>query len=131
MALMREWGQLGRAGYDWWQKIATVEHFNTLHDISWMIFGTVGSLPTVSENAEYTELKIGDGAESSSFVKRGGYIGLSLEALDKDDTRKLRQIPRELANAGLRQISSLVAALFTDASGAGPTLADTGANGRY
>ena len=126
-ALAREWAQLGRAGYDWWQKVATVEHFNTLNDITWMLFGTVGSIPTVLEGAEYTELKIGDGYETSSFVKKGGYIGLTLEAMDKDDTRKLRAIPRELANAGLREISSLVAAVFTTASGAGPTMTDTGA----
>src|SRR5512141_884136 len=120
-------GQLGAAGYDWWKKIVTVEHFNSLQDITWMIFGTIASLPTVAEGGEYTELVVGDGSETSSFLKKGGYIGLTLEALDKDDTRKLRQIPRELANAGLREISSLVAAIFTQASGAGPTMADTGA----
>jgi hypothetical protein len=41
--------------------------------------------------------------------------------------RKLRQYPRELAKAGLRKISALVAAVFTDNSGTGPTMADTGA----
>jgi hypothetical protein len=126
-ALAREWDRLGRAGYDWWTKIATVEHFNTVNDITWMLFGTVGSLPAVSEGAEYTELKIGDSAETSSFIKRGGYVGITLEAMDKDNTRKLRAIPRELANAGLREISAAVAAIFTAASGAGPTMADTGA----
>ena len=126
-SLIREWGHLGRAGYDWWTKIVTVEHFNSVQDIKWLIFGTVASLPTVAEGAEYTELVLGDGAETSSFLKKGGYIGLTLEALDKDDTRKLRSIPRELANAGLREISALVAAMFTQASGAGPTMADTGA----
>ncbi len=70
---------------------------------------------------------IGDAAETSSFLKKGGYIGLTLEALDKDDTRKLRSIPRELANAGLREISALVAAMFTPDSGAGPVMADSGA----
>lgn len=126
-ALVREWAQLGRAGYDWWNKIATVEHFSTLNDIAWLIFGTAGSLPTVAEGAEYPEIKIGDGKETSSFVKKGGYVGITLEALDRDDTRKLRAIPRELANAGLREISALVAAIFTDNSAVGPTLADTGA----
>jgi hypothetical protein len=126
-ALVREWAALGRAGYDWWTKIVTIEHFQTVNDIKWLIFGTVASLPTVAEGGEYTELKIGDGYESSSFVKKGGYVGITLEALDRDDTRKLRQIPRELANAGLREISALVAAIFTDNSATGPTLTDTGA----
>jgi hypothetical protein len=126
-ALAREWEQLGRAGYDWWTKIVTVEHFETLHDIKWNMFGTIASVPTVAEGAEYTELTLGDNVETSSFVKKGGYIGLTLEAIDKDDGRKLRQIPRELAFAALREVSSLVAAIFTDNSAVGPTLADTGA----
>lgn len=125
-ALVMQWQALGRAGYDWWTKIARVEHFDSLHDISWLIFGTVASLPTVSEGAEYTELSIGDNKETSSFIKYGGYIGLTLEAIDKDDGRKLRAIPNELANAGIRNVSALVAAIFTTASGTGPTLADGG-----
>ncbi len=126
-ALVTEWAQLGRAGYDWWTKVTRVEHFASLNDITWLIFGTVASMPTVAEGAEYTELKIGDGSETSSFVKKGGYVGLTLEALDRDDTRKLRAIPRELANAGLREISALVAAVFTANAAIGPTMADTGA----
>jgi hypothetical protein len=126
-ALVREWAQLGRAGYDWWTKIARVEHFETLNTIRWNMFGTVASVPTVAEGAEYTELVLGDNVETSSFVKKGGYIGLTLEAIDRDDGRKLRQIPQELAFAALREISALVAAIFTDNSGVGPTLADTGA----
>ena len=81
------------------QKIVTVEHFETLNDIRWNMFGTVASVPTVAEGAEYTELTLGDNVETSSFVKKGGYIGLTLEAIDRDDGRKLRQIPRELAFA--------------------------------
>lgn len=126
-ALVREWGLLGKAGYDWWTRIVRVEHFETLNTIRWNLFGTVGSLPTVAEGAEYTELPIGDNVETSTFVKKGGYIGLTLEAIDRDDGRKLKQIPRELAFASLREISALVAAVFTDNSGVGPTLADTGA----
>lgn len=121
------WGQLGRAGYDWWNKIAVVEHFDTLNTITGTLVGTVGALPSVSEGAEYTELAIGDSPETASFTKYGGYIPLTLELIDRDDTRKLRQYPRELANAGIRKISALVAAIFTDNSAVGPTMADTGA----
>jgi hypothetical protein len=125
-ALVREWEQLGRAGYDWWQKIVAVEHFENLNDIRWNMLGTVASIPTVAEGAEYTELQLGDNVETSAFVKKGGYVGLTLETIDRDDGRKLRQVPRELAFAGLREISALVAALFTDATGTGPLLADGG-----
>lgn len=126
-ALVREWALLGKAGYDWWQKIVRVEHFETVNTIRWNLFGTIASVPTVAEGAEYTELTLGDNVETSSFVKKGGYIGLTLEAIDRDDGRKLRQVPRELAFASLREISALVAAIFIDNSAVGPTLADGGA----
>jgi hypothetical protein len=126
-ALVNRWDALGAAGYDWWKKIATVEHFTSLNGITWIIFGTVGSLPSISEGAEYTELQIGDSPETSTFSKYGGYVGITLEALDRDDTRKLAAVPRELANAAIRNISSTVAAVFSASSGAGPTMADTGA----
>jgi hypothetical protein len=125
--LCQAWDEFGKAGYNWWEQIASIVHFNTLNTITWSIFGTVATLPTVSEGAEYTPLKIGDGGETSSFVKKGGYLGLTLEALDRDDLRTLANAPRELAFAAIREISALVAALFTDNSDAGPTLADTGA----
>ncbi len=35
--------------------------------------------------------------------------------------------PRELAKAGIRKVSGLVTAVFTDNAGIGPTMADTGA----
>jgi hypothetical protein len=122
-----QWDELGRAGYDWWQRITVQEQFSSLQGITGTLVGTVGSLPTVAEGGEYTELAIGDSPETASFVKYGGYIPLTLELIDRDETRKLRAYPRELANAGLRKISSLVAAIFTDNTAVGPTMADTGA----
>jgi hypothetical protein len=122
-----QWGRLGRAGYDWWTRVATVEHFNSLQSITGTLVGTVGSLPSVAEGAEYTELTIGDSPETATFTKYGGYIPLTLELIDRDETRKLRAYPRELASAGLRKISALVAAVFTEGGGVGPTLADGGA----
>jgi hypothetical protein len=121
------WEQLGRAGYDWWKKVVYAEHFNTLQSITGTLMGTVGSLPSVAEGAEYTELAVGDSPETASFTKYGGYIPLTLELIDRDDTRKLKAYPRELAAAGLRKISALVAAVFTDNAGVGPTMADGGA----
>lgn len=126
-AIVMNWQKLGQAGYNWWEKIATVETFETLNSITWLRLGTIASLPTVSEGAEYTELSLGDNGETSTFIKYGGYLSFTLEAMDRDDTRKLRAAPREIANAALRNISEQIAAIFTTASGAGPTLADTGA----
>ncbi len=125
--IVQKWAELGRAGYSWWQQVAVVEHFNSLQSITGTLIGTVGSLPSVAEGAEYTELSIGDSPETASFTKYGGYIPLTLELIDRDETRKLAAYPRELAIAGLRKVSELVAAIFTANSGVGPTLADTGA----
>lgn len=120
------WEELGRAGYNWWEKIVTVEHFNTLQQITGTLVGTVGSLPEVNEGAAYTELAIGDSPETADWKKYGGYIPLTLELIDRDETRKLRAYPQELASAGLRKISALVAALFTQNGGVGPAMADGG-----
>jgi hypothetical protein len=125
--VVNQWSLLGRAGYDWWTRVTAQEHFTSIQSITGTLVGTVGELPTVSEGAEYTELAIGDSPETASFVKYGGYIPLTLELIDRDETRKLRAYPRELANAGIRRLSGLVAAIFTDNSGIGPTMADTGA----
>ena len=125
--VVNQWDKLGRAGYDWWMRVSTQEHFESLNAITGTLIGTVGTLPVVAERGEYTELNVGDSPETASFVKYGGYIPLTLELIDRDETRKLKAYPRELANAGLRRISGLVAAVFTDNTAVGPTMADTGA----
>jgi hypothetical protein len=122
-----QWELLGAAGYDWWKNIVKVEHFSSLNDISGILVGTVGSLPTVAEGAEYTELPIGDSPETASFVKYGGYIPLTLELIDRDNISRLTGYAKELGNATLRKYSALIAAVFSANAGVGPTMADTGA----
>jgi hypothetical protein len=124
--LIRSWADFEQH-YGWWMKIATIEHFTNLNDVTWVRTGTIGSLPTVAERGEYAELPIGDNKETSAFTKYGGYVPLTIEAVLRDDVRAFRRMPREVALAGIRNISEQVAAIFTQASGAGPTLADTGA----
>jgi len=126
-ALVKEWKEFGAAGYDWWQKIVTIEHFNNLQDVKWLRTGTIGSLPKVTEQGEYQVLPIGDTQEESSWTKYGGYIPFTIEALINDDTRAFAAFPRELAKASLRNISEQIANIFTQSSGAGPTLKDGGA----
>lgn len=125
--IANRWKELGEAGYNWWQLISSVEHFDTLQQITGTLVGTVGDLPEVAERGEYQELVVGDSPETADWKKYGGYIPLTLELIDRDETRKLKAYPRELAAAGLRKISSLVSVIFTANSGIGPALADTGA----
>jgi len=119
--------RMGKAGYDWWKSIVTLEHFNNLNSITGTLVGTVGSLPSVAEQGEYTELAVGDSPETASFTKYGGYIPLTLEAIDRDETRKLKLYAIELGNAAMRNISEQIAYIFTQNSAAGPTMADGGA----
>ena len=123
----QQWEALGKAGYDWWEKIVKVEHFTSLNSITGTLIGTVGALPTVAEGAEYTELAIGDSPETATFTKYGGYIPLTLELIDRDEGRKLRAYASELGSAARRKISGLVAAVFSANAGIGPTMADGGA----
>ena len=121
------WDALGAAGYNWWEKITKVEHFNSLNDVTGILLGTVGTLPSVSEGAEYTELAVGDSPETASFTKYGGYIPMTLELIDRDDTRKLKAYAAELGNAARRKISYLVSQVFLSNTDIGPTMADGGA----
>ena len=110
--------------YLWWERICEIVDFGTLQDPTWITMGGFGDLPTVAEGAAYSELTIADSAETSSWLKKGGYIGITLEAIDKDDTGGIAAIPRNLARSAYRTLSAAVANIFTQSAGVGPTLAD-------
>lgn len=123
--IVAQWEELGRAGYRWWEPVVSIEHFNSLHDLTGVLVGEITVLPAVSEGAAYTELNVSDSAETGSWGKYGGYVGLTLEMFERDETHRLRQYPKKLASAALRRISALVGAIFTSSSGTGPAMADT------
>ncbi len=123
--IIDQWQELGRSGYRWWEPVVQVEHFNSLQEISGVLVGEVTVLPSVDEGAAYTELAVKDSAETGSWSKYGGYVGLTLEMFERDETHRLRQYPRKLASAALRRISALVGGIFTANSGIGPVMADT------
>ncbi|MEA2722607.1 MAG: hypothetical protein QOH59_378, partial [Gemmatimonadales bacterium] len=123
-ALNKYCQQYFQDAYLWWEDVAQVVEFGTLQDPTWITMGGFGDLPTVAEGGTYAELTIADSAETSTWLKKGGFIGITLEAIDKDDTGKIAAIPRELASSAYRTLSAAVAAIFTQASGVGPTLAD-------
>lgn len=109
----------------WWSPIAYEEDFGTLNQITWIKSGGIGNLPTVAEGAAYTELDWSDNEETADFLKKGGYIGITLEMMDRDDVGAVRRIPREIGNAAWRTLSGLVSALFTANAGVGPTMGDS------
>jgi len=109
----------------WWERSTSEQDFTTLQQVKWITLGGVGELPTVAEGAAYTELTWDDQAETADFVKKGGYLGITLEAIDKDDTRRLRAAPQALAQAAWLTLGKSVSAIFTDNSGTGPTMSDS------
>ena len=111
----------------WWSPIAHEEDFATMDQITWMTLGGFGDLPTVAEGAAYTEMTWEDDENTADFVKKGGYIGVTMEMIDRDRVAAVRAIPRKLGLAAWRTVSTLVSNLFTDNAGIGPTLTDTGA----
>ena len=109
----------------WWDDICSVEDFNSLQSAKWITLGGVGELPTVAEGAAYTEMTWDDATEESDFIKKGGYLGLTIEAIDKDDVNKLRSAPRALAQAAWLTLSKSISALFTANAGLGATMTCT------
>jgi len=105
----------------WWQPIVTEEDFPTLKDVTWITLGGFGDLSTIDEGNAYPELAgLTDSGEVTRWTKKGGYIGITLETIDRDDVAAVRQIPRRLGLAGWRTLSSTIASLFTDNNGIGP-----------
>ena len=109
----------------WWEPVVYEEDFATLNTVTLMKSGGIGNLPTVAEGAAYTELDWSDNEETATFLKKGGYIGLTLEMFDRDDVGAVKRIPREIGNAAWRTLSGLVSAIFTANAGVGPAMTDT------
>lgn len=103
-------------------RICTEMDFTTLQDVRWITLGGVGELPTVTEGSAYTEMTWDDVTETDAFTKKGGYLGLTLEAIDKDDTRRIQSAPRALAQAAWLTLTKSFNSIFTSNSGVGPTL---------
>ena len=108
----------------WWQPFVTQMDFGSLQSVRWVTLGGVGELPTVAEGAAYTELSWGDRYETAPFIKKGGYLGITIEAIDKDDTARLRAAPRALAQAAWLTLGKTISSIFTANNGSGPTLSD-------
>lgn len=108
----------------WWKPIVTEEDFPTMQDPKWTSLGGILNLATVVEGGPYVEATWADAYETSSFIKTGNYIGLTLEMIDKDDIGAIRALPAKLAYAAQRTLSASVAGLLTGSSGTGPQLAD-------
>lgn len=107
-----------------WEPAVTEHDFDSLQDADWISLGGISELPTVAEGAAYSEVTWDDFAESDAFEKKGGYIGITLEAIDKDDVSRLRAAPRAMAQGAWKALGKAISNIFTTATGTGPTMSD-------
>ncbi len=90
--------------------------------MAWLQFGGIGDLPVVADGAAYSELSVDDSKETDSFTKYGGYVGITEKVIRNSDIAKIQAIPRALTVAAVQTRSAKIAAIFSQASGTGPTL---------
>ena len=110
--------------YRWYEMITAVQASDgTLQDMQWLQFGGVAVLPVVAEGAAYTELTVVDTKETSAFTKYGGYVGITDKMIRNSRIDEMQAIPRALTISAIRTRSAAIAAIFTQAAGLGPTLA--------
>lgn len=109
--------------YKWYYPIVkVVPNDGTLQDMKWVTLGGISNLPVVAEGAAYTEAAISDSKEEDPFKKYGAWVGITMEMIRKSLVAQLQEVPRLMALSAHRTRSALVAGIFTDNSGVGPTL---------
>lgn len=108
----------------WWEPIVTNVDLDRYQDMKLIRPYGFAALATVAEGAAYAELTWDDVKETASIAKKGNYVGLTLEMIMSDDLQTVKGIPAALARAAWNALSDAVSYIFTQASGAGPTMAD-------
>jgi 2'-5' RNA ligase len=112
---------------EWWNKIVTVDEFDTPDEATLVRVYGLSILNEVDEGQTYLPLIMKDDEETAQFVKNGNYVGVTIEAMMRDKLSVIRNIPRKLADSWYNTLSARVAAVFTTNSNTGPVLSDTGA----
>lgn len=113
------------ATFRWYEPIVQVlPHDGSTNTIQLIHMDGVAALPTVVEGGAYPEALTGDSKETATFTKYGSYVGITLEMIRRSDIARVQAIPRILVQAAIRRRSATIAAIFTTASGTGPTMAD-------
>jgi len=108
----------------WWAPFVYEEDFTTLNQVTWITLGGIADLDTVTEGNAYTEKSWSDNEETSDFVKKGNYVGITLEMIDRDNVGSVKQLPQKMGLAAARTLSGTISALFTANAGIGPALSD-------
>lgn len=113
---------------EWWDPIVTTEEVDTIETATLArVFSLSSTLSVVPEGQAYTELTWADEEETAAFVKKGNFVGITLETMLKDHLNVVRSIPQRLSNIWYNTLSALVSGVFTVNTNTGPALASTAA----
>jgi len=117
--LIKEWDE----NVMWWEPICTVyPNMLNLQNPTSVVTQTMGELPEVT--GTYDEIDWDDSEETTSWNKKGGYIGIDEDDLINDDIGAILRVPKLISNAAYKAVSALVSGVFTANSGVGPNMAD-------
>lgn len=111
----------------WYEQLVNTEEVETIDDATLARTYGIPELPVVNEGGTYLSLGMDDEEETASYVKRGGFEGVTMETIMRDKVNEIRNIPRKLSDAWFNTLSSQTAGVFTTNSDAGPVLGTTGA----
>lgn len=111
----------------WWGPLVRTEVVDTIDTATLVrVFG-LSTLDIVNEGAPYTEMTWVDEEETATFIKRGNYVGVTIESMLAEKINVIRTLPSRLATSWHNTISLSVSNVFTVNSNAGPVLTTTGA----
>ncbi|MHB0877698.1 MAG: phage major capsid protein [Anaerolineae bacterium] len=108
----------------WWEPIVANRDLQRFQQMKMVRVHGFSTLSTVTQGAAYSEKTWDDLRETAEIVKKGNYVGVTLEMIMADDLESVRAIPQLLGSAAYNTVADTVAAVFTTASGAGPLMAD-------
>ncbi len=108
----------------WWEPVVSNRDLERFQDMKMIRVHGFSALSTVAEGAVYTEKSWGDLQETAEIIKKGNYVGVTLEMIMADDVEAVRAIPQLLGSAAYNSVSDAVAAMFTANGGTGPLMAD-------
>ena len=117
-ALVRDY----RGQPKWWETMVNKASIRDVKEQTRVLLNDFSSLSTVAEFGAYTNLAWGDTQEAYTPTKKGNTVAVTLEAIINDDLRAVTRIPSKLAVAAAITINESISKLFTQSSGAGPTL---------
>lgn len=106
-----------------YEEFTSQASFSGLYDRQAVLLSGIGAMTEVAQGADYPMVSLSDSKETYSPVKYGAQVGLTLEALLKDNMDAFGRIPAAMAQAARNKENAIIAALFAAGSGYGPTLA--------